>query len=407
MHGFTQSDCGMLFISISVMIISAKIISHLLSRFQFPSVAGELLTGVLLGPTILGMVYPNLVTSVFPKTGTLALLLEVIFSLSMIILIFEAGLEIDVLKILQNKKSSFYTAILGLLVPFGAGFVLIYFYPHLLLNNIDLQSTVSTASVVGIALSISALPVLVRILNQLNLINHHIGIVIMSAAFITDIVAWLAFSILIRLHNHADLHTCIYGFIALLVFITMMLTLGRHLLGKYLFSRMINPANTLAIALGIALICASITEYFGFHACLGAFIAGITLHHVLDKTILTTAIKSFVDGFFAPIFFVSIGLKLNFISNFDLALIFLIVILAFITKIIGASLGAYFSGINAQPSLAIGFGLNARGSVDIILCTIALNAGLITKNLFLAFVVMAMITSLTSGPIMSRLLRTA
>jgi Kef-type K+ transport system membrane component KefB len=259
------------------------------------------------------------------------------------------------------------------------------------------------ASFFGIALSISALPVLVRLLSELNLFNNNIGVIITSVALVTDIVAWLAFSLIVSLHKHLSVISSLCNFLIFLVFISLMLTKSSYVFER-IFTRIKNESQLTALAV-VGFGCAFFTEYLGFHASIGAFIAGVSLHKFVKGSAIEKQLTNFVNSFFAPLFFVSIGLKLNFLTNFNLSLIISVIILAFTTKVIGASLGAYLSGINLKPSLAIGFGLNVRGSIEIIICTIAFNIGLISESMFVAFVIMAIATSLISGPIMQRLLR--
>jgi Kef-type K+ transport system membrane component KefB len=159
------------------------------------------------------------------------------------------------------------------------------------------------------------------------------------------------------------------------------------------------PGGVLGISLGICFLCAGLTEYFGIHAVLGAFIAGIAVGdsvHLRDEA--REIIHQFVTNIFAPLFFVSIGLRLDFLQNFDGKLILIVLLLSYVSKIIGATLGARIGGFSKKESLAVGFGLNARGAMEIILGSLALNYGIIEPPVFVALVIMALLTSLTSAP---------
>jgi Kef-type K+ transport system membrane component KefB len=163
------------------------------------------------------------------------------------------------------------------------------------------------------------------------------------------------------------------------------------------------PGGVLSIALGLCFLGASFTEYIGLHAILGAFIVGIAFGdsvHLQERE--REIIHQFVTNVFAPLFFVSIGFKVNFIENFDWELVLLVFFLAVGCKVFGATLGGYLGGLTKRESLAVGFGLNARGVMEIILGTLALNAGLIDSKMFVALVVMALVTSMISGPLMKR-----
>jgi mannitol/fructose-specific phosphotransferase system IIA component (Ntr-type) len=162
----------------------------------------------------------------------------------------------------------------------------------------------------------------------------------------------------------------------------------------------------LGFALSLALIAAAFTEWIGIHAIFGSFLAGVAMgdsKHLREKTRAT--IEQFVSFIFAPLFFASIGLKVNFIANFDLPLVVFVLVIATLGKVLGCGLAGRLSGLDRREAWALGFGLNARGAMEIILGLLALKNGVIGERLFVALVVMALATSLMSGPILQRLLR--
>jgi Kef-type K+ transport system membrane component KefB len=161
------------------------------------------------------------------------------------------------------------------------------------------------------------------------------------------------------------------------------------------------PAGVLSFSLGFCLLCAAFTEYIHIHAILGAFVAGIAIGdsvHLREQA--REIMHQFVTNFFAPLFFVSIGLKVNFIQHFDGAIVIIILVIAFFGKVLGASLGARLGGMTKRSAMAVGFGLNARGAMEILLGSLAFEAGLITQPIFVALIVMALVTSITSAPLM-------
>jgi Kef-type K+ transport system membrane component KefB len=187
-----------------------------------------------------------------------------------------------------------------------------------------------------------------------------------------------------------------------------MLTVGRFLINKSLPWAEKNftwPGGFLSISLGLAFLGAAFTEYAGIHAIFGAFIMGIAIGdsvHVTEKT--RDIVHQFVTNIFAPLFFISVGLKVNFILNFDFKIVMIVLILAIVCKLIGAGLGALWGGLSKKEALAVGFGMNARGAMEIILATLALQAHLIGEHLFVAIVVMAIVTSVMAGPMLQFLL---
>jgi Kef-type K+ transport system membrane component KefB len=147
-----------------------------------------------------------------------------------------------------------------------------------------------------------------------------------------------------------------------------------------------------------------VAERLGIHAALGAFFLGVALSKQFDEANQAReVIYQFAVSFFAPLYFVSVGLRVNFVEGFDLVLVAVVLGVACLGKLAGASLGAWLGGMPPRRSLAVGFAMNARGAMELILATIALQAGLIDQRIFVALVFMAIVTSLMSGPAMKRL----
>jgi Kef-type K+ transport system membrane component KefB len=249
------------------------------------------------------------------------------------------------------------------------------------------------------------LPVIARILLDMKLLKTEIGAVIIASAVLNDVVGWIVFSFilsLVRQNNGGD--NVIYTIAYIAAFATFMLVFGRFAINRilpWIQSKLSWPGGVLALSLGLCLLSAAFTEYIHIHAILGAFIAGLAIG---DSAYLREQAREimhqFVTNFFAPLFFVSIGLKVNFITNFDLTVVALVLVLAFTGKVVGAGLGARLGGMSGRHAMAVGFGLNARGAMEIILGSLAFEAGLINNAVFVALIVMALVTSITSAPLM-------
>jgi len=200
-----------------------------------------------------------------------------------------------------------------------------------------------------------------------------------------------------------------YTIVLTISFTAIMLTLGRGLINRILpwvNKKMAWPGGLLSLSLALCFIGAAFTEYIGIHALFGAFIIGITLgdsEHLSERA--KEIVHQFINNIFAPLFFVSIGLKVNFLVNFDWALTLAILVIAFAGKIIGSGLGTRLGGFTWRESAAAGFGMNARGAMEIILGLIALENGLINEKVFVSLVIMALVTSMTSGPLMKWVLK--
>ncbi len=410
MAKLTHSDLIILLLAISTMLILSRIVAELGKRYKLPVVMGELLVGIILGPTILGTLYRPAYDYLFPLTTNdhVSLALDGIFSLSVIMLLFVAGLEVQLPLVLRQGKTAIITGLSSMIIPFATGFAIAWFLPGLFGEQPESVNRLVFALFLGTALSISALPVIARILMDMNLFKTNIGMVIIASAMFNDLVGWLIFSVILSMSGTAqEGHLSIWATIFwILGFGVFMLLIGRRIINRILpwvQTKLSWPGGVLALCLGTCLLCAAFTESIRIHAILGAFIAGIAFGdsvHLREQA--REIIHQFVTNFFAPLFFVSIGLKVNFVENFDVVIVSIVMVLAFVGKVVGASAGAYWGGMSRNNALAVGFGLNARGAMEIILGTLALQAGLITQPVFVALVIMALVTSLTSGPLMRR-----
>lgn len=394
-----------LLVMISVMLLASRIIAEFLKQFKMPVVMGELIVGILLGPTVFGNLFPEVFTSIYPKTGNVAIALDGIFSLSVIMLLFVAGMEVQLPMVLKQGKVAIYTSTFSMLIPFIMGFAVASYFPEWFGVAQDNSQRLLFSLFFGTALSISALPVIARILMDMNIFKSNVGMVIIASAMFNDLFGWLIFSFILSLTNSSTDKSAIFYSLGYIVgFGLFMLTIGKKIINKalpWVQTKLSWPGGVLSISLGFCLLCAAFTESINIHAILGAFIAGIAFGdsvHLHEKA--REIIHQFVTNFFAPLFFVSIGLKVNFITHFDLTIVTIVMVLAYIGKVVGASIGAYLGGMSKDLSMAVGFGMNARGAMEIILGTLALNAGLIKLPIFVALVIMALVTSLTSGPMM-------
>ncbi len=403
-----HNELIVLLLSISAMLIISRIFAELGKKLKLPIVMGELIVGIILGPTILGMLYPDIFDYLFPRTGNIPIALDGIFSLSVIMLLFVAGMEVQLSLVLKQGKVAVYTSLFSMVIPFFTGFAVAWFFPEIFSISNEQGPKLLFALFFGTALSISALPVIARILMDMNLFKTNIGMVIIASAMFNDLLGWLIFSFILSLtHTNDGEHLSLwYTVIYIIGFGLFMLTIGKKIIDKtlpWMQTKLSWPGGVLSISLGICLLSAAFTEAINIHAILGAFIAGIAFGdsvHLREQA--REIIHQFVTNFFAPLFFVSIGLKINFIENFDPLIVSIVLVLAFVGKVLGATIGARIGGMSKNHSLAVGFGMNARGAMEIILGTLALNAGLISKPIFVALVIMALITSLTSGPLMKK-----
>ncbi len=410
MNNFNPNDITIILLEIGILLGFSRFLGEIARRYRQPMVVGEILAGIILGPTVLGALFPDLEILLFPMRGNTLITMEGLTMIAKILLLLVAGIEINLSSVWKQRKTAFIVSALGIMIPFGLGFTASQlFSPFFGLEYGTDRFTFSLF--LGTALSISALPVIAKTLMDMNLHKSDMGMLVMSSAALNDLVGWIIFSVVFSLMA-GSLHTgwSLYQTILLTTLFTiLMLTVVRwafHRILPWLERITVWPGGILGFVLALTMIGAAATEWIGVHAVFGAFLVGIAAgdsRHLTERT--KDVISQFSTNIFAPLFFAFIGLRINFAANFNFPLTIAVFVLACAGKLIGCSLGALWSGSSTKEALAIGFGMNGRGTMEIILCLLALEYGLITESLFVALVIMAIGTTMLSGPMMEWLIR--
>ncbi|MFP3980203.1 MAG: cation:proton antiporter [Desulfobacterales bacterium] len=399
-----------LFLSLGILLGTARILGEIAQRLQQPSILGELIAGVVLGPTILGNIAPGVSEFLFPLQGSNAIALESIATLAIGLFLLVAGMEVDLSTVWKQGKIGLKVGLTSIAVPFSIVLTAALIVPETLGRHADADSMIF-ALFLAIAMSISALPIIAKTLIDMDLYRSDLGMVVVSAAIFNDIVGWIIFAIILGLMGEASGNDApvLLTILLTLVFIAAMLTAGRWLIHKTLpfiqaYTRW--PAGELSFALLLGLLGAAFTEWIGIHAILGAFIMGVAIGdspHLRERS--RVIIGDFISFIFAPVFFASIGLKVNFATHFDLGLVLAILAVAFVCKLAGGKIGAWWGKMSSRESWAVGFAMVSVGAMGIIVGIIALEAGVIRERLFVALIIMAIVTSMLSGPCMRFILR--
>ncbi|MCI0454749.1 MAG: cation:proton antiporter [Candidatus Dadabacteria bacterium] len=405
----TSHEIFVMFLALGVLLGAARLLGEVAQRFHQPAVLGEICAGVILGPTVLGTIAPNLTGFLFPEQGGIKLVLEGLITLAVVLFLLVAGMEVDLSTIWRQGRRAFSLSISGIAIPFAIGFVAAWFVPRLLGREPGADPLIF-ALFFATALSISALPVVAKTLMDLYLYRSDLGMIIMAAAIFDDLTGWIVFAIILGMMGTSSEHGFGIGHAILLtlVFAVLVLTLVRwliHWVLPWIQAHATWPGGVLGFALSLALLSAAFTEFIGIHAIFGSFLVGVAIgdsSHLREKT--RSTINEFISFIFAPLFFASIGLKVNFTAHFDWLLVIFVLGIACVGKVIGCGLGARWGGMAWREAWAVGFGMNARGSMEIILGLLALQYGVIGERMFVALVVMALVTSIISGPMMQRIL---
>jgi Kef-type K+ transport system membrane component KefB len=381
-----------LIVVLLVMLLSAKVLGEIFERMGQPSMIGEVLAGVILGPSIF-----NIITN----TGDL----KVIADLGIFLLIAMAGMQINVEEIRNSIRGRHvWIALLGFLVPFFCG----------ILIGLGFHYNYTLSIFIGLCISITALPVSIRILMDLGKLHSDVGQRIVSAAIFNDIVALLVLGVILDFNDESrnlgdiliatSLTTIkITGFIIILAIAYKLLMVFKNQVGS-IHPRMERVLEFIkggkshfAIVILFILAFASIAELMGVHLIIGAFFGAILFPRKLFTNEQFKNIKettaNITMGFLAPIAFAFIGAAFNFtvISSW----LFLVILLAasFLSKILGGYLGGRLAGFSNQKSFALGYGLNARGIMELVIANIALQQGLIDTSIYSILVIMALLTT--------------
>ncbi|MCX6152147.1 MAG: cation:proton antiporter [Ignavibacteriales bacterium] len=401
----TSGEIAIFLFVIAIMLFIARSLGELLRLIKQPIIIGEILAGIILGPTIFGLFFPDLYNNLFLGTTNIRIALDGITTLGVVMLMLVSGLEVDLAVIVRQGKVASITSIMGIVFPFSLGFSIAYMFPDFLGIANENQKLVF-ALFVGTALSITALPVVARTLMDLNIFKSELGFIIIASAMFNDLIGWIIFSVILSMVGGSAENFSVGTTITLtFLFIFFTLLIGRKIINKLLpiiQQKISFPGGVLTFILILGFLSAAFTQYIGIHAIFGAFIIGIAIGDsaaLKEKT--REIIQQFVTNIFAPLFFVSIGLKVNFIKHLDFSIVVIFLVLAFIGKIVGCGLGAYWGGLNKNDSLVVGFGMNSRGAMEIVLGLLALEFGLIQEKVFVALVIMALVTSLASAPLMN------
>ncbi|MGI9018122.1 MAG: cation:proton antiporter [Euzebya sp.] len=406
-------DSLLLFIiQFALLLLLARTLGLLATRVGMPSVVGELTAGLLLGPTVFGALAPGLRDTVFnPSDPGQEHLLEIVSFLGVMLLLVLTGLETDIALILSRRSQALKVSLGGIVVPFATGFGLALVLPDSFVNDMSQQLTF--ALFLGTAMSISAIPVIAKVLIEMRIIRRDIGQLTLAAGMIDDTVGWILLSIVAGLAGSGTVSLAAAGTSVLTVigFLVVAFTLGGVIVGKLIrWVSKVQPGEgpLLTTLIVLALIFAAVTQSLGIEAVLGAFVLGILAGRVrrVDHRIVHT-LESITLAVFAPVFFASAGLKVDLrtLSQPRVILVAALVLLVAIGgKFIGAYLGATAAKLGRWEALSLGAGMNARGALEIIVATIGLNLGVLTPEMFTIIVMVAIVTSLMAPPLLRVLL---
>ena len=390
-----ESDFLQFILAIIIIIVAAKLGGYISTRFNQPSVLGELLAGLLLGPTVLDMLHHW--TLLFSHADVLEELLAIMAELGVILLMLLAGLELHLPDLLNAGKVSAFSGILGVLLPLGLGYGAAVLF----------GSGGEEALFLGLTLAATSVSISAQTLMELNVLRSRVGLALLGAAVFDDILVILVLSIAFVLvgESAGGLSGVLLTIVNMVLYIGIASAIGFWLLPGLarLVHRLPISKGTLAFVLVICLLYAYAAEVFGGMAAItGAFLAGLFLGRTQIREEIEEGISSLAYAFFVPIFFVEIGLEVNLRAISGNAWWFAAVftVIAIISKIAGSGLGAKIAGFANREAFQLGVGMVSRGEVGLIVASFALSSGLIDQEGFSIAVFMVIMATLVTPPML-------
>lgn len=388
-----------------LLLLVGRLIGEAMLRIKQPAVAGQLMAGLVLGPSVLGLIWPEAQHMLFPADKDQKAMLDAISQFGILVLLLLTGMETDLKLVRESGRASVSASLAGIIVPFLCGVALGESLPDSMLP--DPSKRLITSLFLGTALSIASVKIVATIIREMNFMRRTVGQVILASAIIDDTVGWMITAVIfgLAIQNHFDAFTLVKSVIGTLVFMGVSLTVGRRIV--FFIIRWVNDnfVSDFAVITAILLIMgimALITDAIGVHTVLGAFVAGILIG---ESPILTRHIeeelRGLITAFFMPVFFGTAGLTadLTILQNVDLLLLTIgLIAIASFGKFSGAFIGGKIGGLTQRESLALGCGMNARGSTEVIVATIGLSMGALSQNLYTMIVTMAVATTMAMPP---------
>jgi len=399
--GASHHDVLLLVLQFAVLLLFARVFGEIAKRLGQPTVVGEILSGIILGPSFVSGLIPAIGERIVPQTAVQGYLLEVVSLIGAMFLLLITGLETDLQLIRRHAKTAAAVSLGGILVTFSSGFLLGRLLPDFLVAQPGERLVFSLF--IATAMAISAIPVIAKVLMDLNLMRRDIGQTTIAAGMSDDTIGWILLAIVAGLAGGQAITP---GSVLQIVGSVFALMLVSFTVGRWLVKRLLDfvqdevtsDFRLLSLVVIMMFFWGALTQALGLEAMLGAFVMGIlfaqmprlprSVHHLLEGVTM---------GIFAPIFFAVAGLKVNAIRLLDpqlLGITLAVIVIATIGKMIGTYGGARLVGKDHWSALSFGAGLNARGAIGIIIATIGLDLEILNQEMFSILVIMSMVTSL-------------
>ena len=399
-----RSPLGILLVQIVVILAAAGVVSRLFRKMGQPPVMGEMIAGIVLGPSVLGFFFPEAMSFIFPATSleTLRLLSQI----GVVLFMFIVGMELNVRHVKEKGSAAVMISHASIIVPFVLGTSLALF----LYRDLAPPGTSFTAFAlfIGVAMSITAFPVLARILEDRNLTQTDLGSIALTCAAVDDVTAWCILALVIALVQASGVAVSVVTLVFTILFAAAMIFLIRPQLRrmvKQATGSHVHARRLIAGVLAFVLISALITETIGIHALFGAFIAGVVMPPSADfRLFLRDKLEAFSAAALLPLFFAFTGLRtqISLLNDWQSwAICGVIILVAIAGKLGGSMLMSRVTGMNWSQSFSIGVLMNTRGLVELVVLNIGYDLGILSGRIFAMMVLMALVTTFMTGPLLS------
>lgn len=374
----------MFFITILIILFATKLAGDLFVRLGQPAVVGKLVIGVIIGPALLGWVENSEIIDELSEIGVL-------------LLMFIAGLETDINELKRSYKSSTAVALGGILLPFFGGYWI----------GSAIGMGTSHAIFLGLLLSATSVSISVQSLKELKLLKSRESTTILGAAILDDIIVVILLAFVMSIFGGEEVNLALVISKKFIFFVVagLMIWKGAKWLMKWLAPLRVTE-SVISAGLIVCFFLAFVAEELGVAGIIGAFAAGLAVSQTTYKEVVEHKLEPIAYAIFVPIFFVSVGFTVSFQGLEDqLGLIAILTVIAILTKLVGAGLGARLTGFSTRSSLGIGSGMVSRGEVALIIATIGLESGLLKQDYFTVLVIVVILTTLVTPFLLKMILR--
>ena len=384
-------------LQIAVIVGFSRLVAAAFRRLGQPQVVGEMAAGLALGPTLFGLLFPDAYQALFPPASLG--FLNALSQTGLAVFIFLVGVRVDFAELRHQKGVAIVTSNISVLVPLAMGIALAqHLYPRYGSGN-----PVAFALFIGTAMSVTAFPVLARILMERNLLGTRLGSVAIACAAVDDITAWILLATIVAMTTHdRNARPLWLMFVYLAAYIAVMFFLGRILnaWSKRIDERKL-PLDAMVIFVVLALVSGAAGEWIGIHALVGGFAAGLVTPRMFRQQLIDK-LEAVTLLLLIPLFFVLTGIRTNLIFKVGAAYLDLVLILlvAVASKWGGTMIGARTKGLGWRDACQLGLLMNARGLVELVVLNVGLDTGILSPPLFSMMVCMALVTTLMTTPLL-------